>query len=59
MSVKDSPGDPEILDGMKKAWNNFHALPDGQKPQVYSFSETERDFIRRACTIYHQRRASK
>lgn len=36
-----SQGDEEIIEGMKKAWDNFNALPDDKKPQIYVLTTEE------------------
>lgn len=48
--------DEAILAGMKKSWENFNALPENQKPQIYNFTTDEREFIKQACVILHERK---
>ncbi|MGZ4164542.1 MAG: MerR family transcriptional regulator, partial [Tumebacillaceae bacterium] len=47
-----SQGDPGIIQGMRKTWETFNALPDSEKPQQYVIPDHEREFIKQACTIY-------
>lgn len=50
---RSSGWNPEIVAGMKKTWEAFNALPDDKKPQIYSLTMEEREFIKQACTILH------
>lgn len=54
LNARRSQGDPEIFEGMKQAWNNFNALPDDKKPQIYTLSKEEREFIKQACIIMYK-----
>lgn len=47
-----SQGDSEILAGMKKSWENFNTLPEDQQPAIYKLSGEEREFIKKACSIF-------
>ncbi|GMA49687.1 MerR family transcriptional regulator [Alicyclobacillus contaminans] len=49
--------DQEILSGMMAAWENFNALPEDKKPQMYVLTTKEREFIKQACSILHARRS--
>jgi DNA-binding transcriptional MerR regulator len=52
-----SQGDPNVQAGMKKAWENFNALPAAERPPAYRLNESERAFIKQAMGImYGQRR---
>ncbi|MBP1962986.1 MerR family transcriptional regulator [Paenibacillus aceris] len=46
--------DEEILGGMKKSWENFNALPKDKKPQMYTLTTEEREFIKQACSILYK-----
>jgi hypothetical protein len=56
LNKRRSQGDEEIIAGMKNAWDNFNALPDDMKPQIYVLTTEEREFIKQACTILHKQR---
>ncbi|SFU69502.1 hypothetical protein SAMN05421543_10680 [Alicyclobacillus macrosporangiidus] len=49
--------DKDILDGMIKSWENFNALPEEKKPQIYRLTPAERQFIKEACSILQKRRS--
>jgi DNA-binding transcriptional MerR regulator len=51
--------DQEILAGMRKAWENFNSLPEDKKPQIYTLTTEEREFIKQACSILHTRRSQE
>jgi endo-1,4-beta-D-glucanase Y len=55
LNKRRSQGDEEIIAGMKKAWDNFNALPDDMKPQIYVLTTEER-VIQQSCTILHKQR---
>jgi DNA-binding transcriptional MerR regulator len=54
MNNRLSQGDPDIKEGMKKIWENFNSLPDQKKPKIYTIPDDEREFIKKACIIYHK-----
>lgn len=43
----------EILAGMKKSWEAFNSLPQDKKPQIYTLTPDEREFIKQACSLLH------
>ncbi|WDL95891.1 MerR family transcriptional regulator [Alicyclobacillus sp. ALC3] len=47
----------ELLTGMKKSWETFNLLPEGQKPQVFALTVKETEFIRRACSILYEQKS--
>lgn len=51
--------DQEILTGLKKTWEHFNALPGDKKPQIYTLTTEEREFIKQACSILHAHRSQK
>lgn len=54
LNARRSQGDPEVVAGMQRSWENFNALPAEQKPALYTLTEAERNFIRQACAVLHQ-----
>lgn len=50
-------GDQEILSGMRKTWDNFNALPEDKKPQIYTLTTEHREFIKQACSILYAQRS--
>lgn len=48
--------DQEILEGMKKSWENFNALPEDKKPSQFVLSPEERAFIKQACSMLAKRK---
>ncbi|MBM7566400.1 hypothetical protein [Paenibacillus sacheonensis] len=57
LNARRSQGDPDIVKGMKRAWASFNALPDDKKPEMYTMSMEEREFIKEACILRHKRSA--
>lgn len=53
--ARRSQGDPEIVEGMRQAWDSFNALPDDKKPQMYTLSKEEKEFIKQACIIMYKK----
>jgi len=53
-----SQGDPDILAGMKKSWENYIGLPDERKPQAYRIEE-ERSFIKKAMAVMYKEQAAQ
>jgi MerR family transcriptional regulator, thiopeptide resistance regulator len=51
--------DQEILAGMRKTWDTFNSLPEDKKPQMYTLTQDEREFIKQACSILHARRCEE
>jgi DNA-binding transcriptional MerR regulator len=49
-----SQGDPQILAGMRKSWDNFCRIPDERKPPAYSIGEEERNFLKRAMAVMYK-----
>ncbi len=52
-----SQGDPDIKASVGKWWEEFHALPEEQKPfdmSVYTYTSEEQDLLDKALTIYQQ-----
>ena len=47
-------GDSEVTAGLNTWWQNFSALPEGQKPPVLPWSEGEEAFLREALKIYSE-----
>ncbi|MGZ9586589.1 MerR family transcriptional regulator [Paenibacillus marinisediminis] len=54
LNTRRSQGDPEILEGMRQAWDSFNALSDDKKPQMYTLSKEEQEFIKHACIIMYK-----
>ncbi|MBP1963060.1 MerR family transcriptional regulator [Paenibacillus aceris] len=54
LNARRSQGDPEIIKGMEKAWLSFNAMPGNMKPQIYTLSMKEREFIKQACIIMYK-----
>lgn len=52
-------GDQEILSGMKNTWENFNSLPEDKKPQIYTLTTEQREFIKQACSILYAQRGSE
>lgn len=50
-------GDQEILAGMKKTWETFNSLPEDKKPQMYTLTSDEKEFIKQACSILYAQRS--
>ncbi len=53
-----SQGDPDIEASVGKWWEEFHALPQEQKPfdpSVYTYTQEEQDLLEKALAIYQQR----
>lgn len=51
-------GDPDIEASVGKWWEEFHALPEEQKPfdtSVYTYTTEEQDLLDKALAIYKQR----
>jgi DNA-binding transcriptional MerR regulator len=59
MNKRYSQNDPQIKEGMKKAWGKFNSLPEDKKPKTYVIPDQEREFIKQACLIYHQNKINK
>jgi DNA-binding transcriptional MerR regulator len=57
LNMRRSQGDPEILKGMEQAWLNFNSLPSEMKPQMYTLSMEERDFIKQVYIIMYKQSA--
>ncbi|MZQ83009.1 hypothetical protein GQF01_12925 [Paenibacillus sp. 5J-6] len=57
LNMRRSQGDPEILKGMEQAWLNFNSLPSEMKPQMYTLSMEERDFIKEVYIIMYKQSA--
>ncbi|MEC0268903.1 MerR family transcriptional regulator [Paenibacillus anseongense] len=57
LNARRSQGDPEILKGMEQAWLNFNSLPSEKKPQIYTLSMEERDFIKQVFIIMYKQSA--
>lgn len=51
MNERFSQGNPAILSGMRRTWENYNAVPADQRVPGYSMDEREIDFIKRAMTI--------
>jgi len=51
LNHRRAQGNPEIIEGMKKAWKNFNALPDEAKPKMYTMTKEEQEFITQACVV--------
>lgn len=49
-------GDPEVTAGLSAWWQNFNALPQGQRPFTPPYSGAEAEFLQRAMAIYDQGR---
>jgi len=47
-------GDPGIEAGLKRWWQNFNDLPDGEKPVQQPYSEEEAKFLQKAVATYKQ-----
>lgn len=54
LNARRSQEDPEIHKGMKEAWVSFNTLPDDKKPQIYTLSMEEREFIKQACILMYK-----
>jgi len=54
MNQHRSQNDPEIIEGMRKAWVKFNSLPESKKPKTYVIPEREREFIREACILFYR-----
>lgn len=51
--------DPEITAGLRRWWQNYFQLPEGERPlQMAPNSDAETEFIERATAIYNQSRQS-
>jgi hypothetical protein len=50
-----SQGDPGIESGLRKWWQNFEALPAGQRPFEPPYGKEEAEFLGKASTIFKQR----
>ena len=51
-------GDPDIVAGLKRFWENHNALPTGEQPLfsvVPSTSDAETEFMEKAMTLYEER----
>jgi len=52
-----SQGDPDIKASVGKWWEEFHALPEEQKPfdmSLYTYTSEEQDLLDKALAIYQQ-----
>ena len=50
-------GDPAIAASVGKWWEEYHALPEGQKPldmSLYTYTQEEQDLLDKALAIYQQ-----
>ena len=55
-----SQGDPDIEASVGKWWQEFHALPEEQRPfdiSLYTYTSEEQDLLAKAMTIYQQHTA--
>ncbi|MBL0385198.1 MerR family transcriptional regulator [Tumebacillus sp. ITR2] len=59
INARVSQGDPAILEGMKKSWTSYNALPEQERPPAYHFTDEERDFLKKAMTHFHTARATQ
>ena len=53
-----SQGDVDVEASVGKWWEEFHALPEDQKPfdmSVYVYTEEEQEFLNKALEIYRER----
>jgi DNA-binding transcriptional MerR regulator len=53
-----SQGDADVEASVGKWWEEFHTLPEGQKPfdmSMYTYTEGEQEFLNRALEIYSER----
>lgn len=48
LNARASQGDPAVLEGMRKSWATYHAMPATQRPPGYDFTEAEREFLKQA-----------
>ncbi|OCT17247.1 hypothetical protein A8709_27330 [Paenibacillus pectinilyticus] len=54
LNARRSQGDPEILKGMKQAWLSFNEMPSDMKPQMYTLSMEEREFIKQVYIMMYK-----
>ncbi len=47
-------GDPGIVAGLKRWWQNFNELPAGEKPVQQPYGEEEAKFLQNAVAIYKE-----
>jgi hypothetical protein len=52
-------GDPEITAGLRRWWQSYWQMPEGERPlQMAQSSDAETEFIERATAIYNQTQPS-